>query len=71
MYLLALLVPPLAVLLCGKIFQAVFSFLLCAGGIFTFGATWLLAAVHACIIVGNSAGKKRHKEMIRAIQSNR
>ncbi|MBL8709106.1 MAG: hypothetical protein JNL25_07940 [Rhodospirillaceae bacterium] len=64
-YLLALLLPPLALLLYGKVFQAIFNLLLyvLAWVVFIFSlflggspgfVIWLVAALHAILVINNA-----------------
>jgi uncharacterized membrane protein YqaE (UPF0057 family) len=62
MYLLALLVPPLAALACGKPFQA----LLCLALMFTL-LGWIPAIIWACLIVSSHKADRRNQELIRAL----
>lgn len=59
MYLLAILLPPLAVLLCGKPIQALFNLLLC----FCFGIPGM---IHALLIVKDHKDDKRINKLIKA-----
>lgn len=63
-YLVALILPPLALLLYGKVFQAIFNLLLYVLAWVTFFATllfggsagfvlWLIAALHAIFVVND------------------
>jgi uncharacterized membrane protein YqaE (UPF0057 family) len=61
-YLLALLLPPVAVLLVGKPIQA----LLNCGLTLLF---WLPGAIHAILLVNKHYADQRHKETIRALKS--
>ena len=54
MYLLAILLPPVAVLIVGRPFQAFINFLLLL--IF-----WVPASIHACFVVADSKAEKRAK----------
>lgn len=70
-YLLAILVPPLAVLLQGRPFQAVFNGLLWIGGLlfillpFVAGqAAWLLAVIWAVVVVYSRRSEARDRRMI-------
>lgn len=61
MYLLAILIPPLAVLLCGKPIQALINLFL-----------WILifpAMLHALFVVHSVKADKRNRELIRAVGS--
>jgi hypothetical protein len=70
-YLIALIFPPLALLLYGKIFQAVFNLLIyvLAWVVFIFSlflggspgfVIWLVAAAHAVLVINN---EKKQKQM--------
>jgi uncharacterized membrane protein YqaE (UPF0057 family) len=61
MYLLALLLPPLAVLLCGKPFQAILNILLTILG-------WIPGAVHACLVAHNYYADKRTERIMREMR---
>ncbi len=62
-YLLAIFLPPLAVLLKGKPISAVINF-----------GLWMLfiipGIIHAFIVIGQATNKKRHKEQLNAIKGN-
>ena len=60
LYLLAILLPPLAVLLCGKPFQAVLNLLLTL-------LLWIPGAVHALFVVNSHLADKRNEALIRAV----
>jgi uncharacterized membrane protein YqaE (UPF0057 family) len=64
LYLLAIVLPPLAVLLVGKPVQAVLNVLLCC-------LLWIPGAVHAIMVVSESKANKRHKEMVKALKSSK
>lgn len=72
-YLIALLVPPLALLLCGKIFQFLISLVLCVVVIvlclFVIGffLIWV-PALHAILVVHSHLADKRNRELINAVQ---
>jgi uncharacterized membrane protein YqaE (UPF0057 family) len=63
LYLLAVVVPPLAVLLCGKPFQAVLNLILVVA---TFGVG---AIIHAVFVVHNHYEDQRAERMIKALQN--
>lgn len=70
-YLLAILVPPLAILFQGRPFQAVFNGLLWIGGLlfillpFVAGqAAWLLAVIWAVVVVYNRRSEARDRRLI-------
>ena len=60
LYLLALLLPPLAVLLCGKPFQALLNLVLTLLG-------WLPGAIHAILVVNSHENDKRTERIIRSL----
>lgn len=62
-YLLAILLPPLAVFLCGKPFQAVLS-------IFLTLAFWVPGVVHALFVVHSHLADQRNKELVKAIKQS-
>lgn len=70
-YLIALIFPPLALLLYGKIFQAIFNLLIyvLAWVVFIFSlflggspgfVIWLIAAAHAILVINN---EKKQRQM--------
>ena len=71
MYLLALIIPPLAILFAGKPFQAVFNGLLWAGGLvfillpFVAGqAAWGIAVIWALAVVHGRRSEARDQRLI-------
>ena len=60
LYLLALLLPPLAVLLCGKPFQALLNLVLTLLG-------WLPGAIHTILVVNSHENDKRTERIIRSL----
>lgn len=61
-YFLAIILPPLAVLLCGKPFQVVLNIILTLLG-------WIPGVIHALFVVQNHLADKRNKELINAIEN--
>jgi uncharacterized membrane protein YqaE (UPF0057 family) len=61
LYLIAVIIPPLAVLLCGKPFQALLSIPLTLLG-------WVPGVVHAVFVVQNHYADQRNKRLIRAVE---
>jgi uncharacterized membrane protein YqaE (UPF0057 family) len=59
LYLLAILLPPVAVLLAGKPFQAVVNFFLCF-------FLWIPGVIHAIFVVHNHYADKRTERLIEA-----
>lgn len=60
MYLLAILFPPLAVLLCGKPMQAVLNFFLTL-------LLWIPGAIHAVMVVSERKADKRMQRQTNAL----
>ena len=63
-YLLAIFLPPVAVLICGKPMQAVLNLILTI-------LLWVPGAIHACFVVHNYYADKRTQRIVRAIQRSR
>ncbi|EEL23131.1 hypothetical protein bcere0017_20990 [Bacillus cereus Rock1-3] len=59
MYLLAILLPPVAVLFCGKPFQAIINFILTL--IF-----WVPGVIHAILVVHDKKADRRVRKQIQA-----
>jgi len=59
-YVLALLLPPLAVLLCGKPFQAILNLLLTL-------CFWVPGVVHALLVANDYYEDQRNDQLIRAV----
>jgi len=62
-YLLAIVLPPLAVLSCGKPFQAILNLVLTL-------CLWIPGVVHALFVVSNHNADRRNRELIEAITGN-
>jgi uncharacterized membrane protein YqaE (UPF0057 family) len=62
-YFLALILPPLAVLLCGKPFQAVLSILLTI-------CFWFPGVIHALFVVHSHKADLRTERLEKAIRKN-
>ena len=60
-YLLCILVPPLAVLLCGKPFLAVINFLLTC-------CFWIPGMIHAFFVVSDHKKNNRHKKQMQELK---
>lgn len=60
-YILALLLPPLAVLLCGKPFQALINLLLTL-------CFWIPGVVHALLVANDYYEDERHEDLVRAME---
>lgn len=63
LYLLAVILPPLAVLLCGKPFQALFSLIAQATLI-----GWLPAMLHALFVVNAHYADQRQQRLLRSMK---
>ena len=57
LYLLAILLPPLAVLLCGKPFQAIINIVLTL-------FLWIPGIIHAMLVVSSHHADKRNQRVI-------
>ncbi|MCU6797926.1 MULTISPECIES: YqaE/Pmp3 family membrane protein [Paenibacillus] len=62
MYLLAILLPPLAVLLCGKPFQALINLILTL-------CFWLPGVIHAIMVVSEAKSNKRMEQLARSMKN--
>ena len=60
-YLLAIILPPLAVLLCGKPFQAILTLVLSL-------CFWIPGVVHALFVVNSHLADMRAEKMIAAVK---
>jgi uncharacterized membrane protein len=78
-YLIAIFLPPLALLLYGKIFQAIFNFIICVlaivlGIIFIvlpgapFVVLWGIAVLHAVLAVNSAKQDARAREVADAMR---
>jgi uncharacterized membrane protein YqaE (UPF0057 family) len=61
LYLVAILVPPLAVLLCGKPFQALLNILLTL-------LIYFPGMIHAILVVNNYYADQRTKKIVKALE---
>ncbi len=64
LYLIAILLPPVAVLLCGKPFQAILNVILTL-------LFWVPGVVHAILVVNSYLADKRTDRLIRALEKKR
>ncbi len=64
LYLLAVVLPPLAVLLCGKPLQALLSIPLSLMG-------WVPGVIHALFVVSNHYADQRSRRLIHAVERHR
>ncbi|QYR20778.1 YqaE/Pmp3 family membrane protein [Paenibacillus sp. sptzw28] len=60
-YLLSIVLPPLAVLLCGKPIQFIFNIILTCLG-------WIPGVIHAMLVVSSHKADKRNERLIKAIE---
>ena len=74
-YLLALLLPPIAILFAGKPFQAIFNLVFFVIGLFFFllggGLLSLLCIIHAFFVVHGRKQDKRDEKIIQALKDNK
>ena len=81
-YLVALFVPWLALLLIGRVFQAIVNFVLCAFAILILilslgifhgvsAILWLLCVVHAILAINAAKQDRRNRALIDAIARSR
>lgn len=61
-YFLAIILPPLAVLLCGKPIQFLLNILLTLLG-------WIPGVIHALLVVNNHLADKRNEKIINAMKN--
>jgi len=64
MYLLAILLPPIAVLLVGKPIQALFNFFLLLLG-------WVPGAIHAILVVREYKEEKRFERLVKVTRNQK
>jgi uncharacterized membrane protein YqaE (UPF0057 family) len=60
-YLIAILLPPLAVFLCAKPFQAILNIFLCL-------LFWVPGIIHALFVVHSHLADKRTQQIVEAIE---
>jgi uncharacterized membrane protein YqaE (UPF0057 family) len=63
-YVLAIFLPPIAVLICGKPVQALLNFILTL-------FLWIPGVIHACFVVHNYYADRRTDRIVKAIGRNR
>ena len=72
-YILAIFLPPLALLLNGQIFSAILNFVLIVPS-FIFGwvfqPLWALPSAHAVIAIYMNREDRRHREVVEAIRKH-
>jgi hypothetical protein len=70
-YILAIFLPPLALLLNGQVFSAIMNFILiwpCLLLGLAFPVLWLIPSAHAVIAISMVREKRRHREVVEAIE---
>ena len=70
-YILAVFLPPLALLLNGQLFSAVVNFVLivpCAIFGFMFPVLWLVPSAHAVIAIAMKREDRKHRDIVEAIE---
>ncbi|MGX1305974.1 putative membrane protein YqiK [Amorphus suaedae] len=77
-YVLAFFLPPLALLLEGKVFSALFNLILIVLVIvlslltlFTFAFLLLIPSLHAIIVIAQARRKREHEELVEAARSGK
>lgn len=63
LYILAIFLPPLAVLLVGKPFQAIVNFFLCF-------LVWIPAVIHAILVVRDHKADKRMERQVKLMKQD-
>jgi len=63
-YILAIVLPPIAVLTCGKPFQTIFNLVLTL-------MFWIPGMIHALFVVHNHHADRRADELLRVLRSPR
>lgn len=63
MYLLAILLPPVAVLICGKPFQALINFILCL-------CFYFPGAIHAIMVVKEKKDNERFDKQLKVMAAS-
>lgn len=70
LYLLAIFLPPLALLFVGRPLQALISVVLCVAAIL-FLPIVIVAIIHALLVVGSAQADKRTQRVVKAIEQQR
>ena len=72
-YILAVFVPPLALLLNGQLFSAILNLALIVPCIilgFIFPLLWLVPSAHAVIAISMVREKRKHRELVDAVEKH-
>ena len=70
-YILAVFLPPFALLLNGQIFSAVLNFVLIVPCLLlgmAFPVLWLVPSAHAVIAISMARENRRHREIVNAVE---
>lgn len=73
-YFLAIILPPVAILLCGRLLQFIVNFVLTGAGVVLWilfpNQWWLIpvAMIHALLVVNTALGERRAKRMMKALK---
>ena len=70
-YILAVFIPPLALLLNGQLFSAILNVILivlCLPFGLAFPGLWLVPSAHAVIAIYNARENRKHREIVDAIE---
>ena len=70
-YILAVFLPPLALLLNGQLFSALFNLVMivpCLVLGMAFPVLWLIPSAHAVIAIAMARENRRHREIVHAIE---
>jgi hypothetical protein len=70
-YILAIFLPPFALLLNGQLFSAALSFVMIVPCLllgFAFPVLWLVPSAHAVIAISMARENRRHREVVNAIE---
>ena len=72
-YILAIFVPPLALLLNGQLFSAILNLVLIVPCLFfgmIFPVLWLVPSAHAVIAISMARENRRHRELVDAVEKH-
>ena len=64
-YIVGILLPPLGLLLCGKVFQAILCTILL---VVTVGTAWLIGSVWAVLVAFNWYAEQRNAQLVRDLR---
>ena len=72
-YILAVFMPPLALLLNGQLFSAIINFVMIVPCLllgFVFPVLWLVPSAHAIIAIYHNRENRKHREIVEAIREH-